>query len=244
MTHVLVPVAVLDGETVAPGLVELLDSVTVTVLGYHEVPEQTAPDQARLQFEERATELLEDICEEFEAGGGTAYHRLVFTHDRETSVDRVAAEIEADATLVVRPTPDVEEVYVALGTPEEVPLVGGVLGDVLGDLEADVFLRYFLRAEGPDDRTTAEDALAELADRLVEAGADRDRVDTAVQDGKKTVGPIVADAEGRGVDVVVFSDPDLSIGEFVLGDIEERIASHLLAPVLVVRRPKPGEVPE
>ena len=240
MTHVLVPVAVLDGETVSPGLIEALDSVTVTVLGYHEVPEQTPPDQARNQFEDRATEILEDICDEFEAGGGTAYHRLVFTRDRAKSVDRVAAEIEADATLVVQPTPQVEEVYVAVGTSQEVPLVASVLGDFLSDIEADVFLRFFLKAER-SDATTGEEALEELASRLTETGVDRERIDTAVQTGKKAVGPIVQDAEGRGVDLVVLSEPDLSIGEFILGDIEERIAKQLLAPVLVVRKEKADE---
>jgi len=235
MTHVLLPVAVLEGETVGPGVIELLSPVTVTVLGYHEVPEQTPPDQARLQFEERANEILDDICDAFEATGARAYRRLVFTHDRGASIDRIAAEVEADATLVLQPTPHVEEVYVAVGAGEEVERLCAVLGEIVGGLEADVFLRYFLGAEGSDDPAAAEGTLTELADGLVDAGVDRERIDTAVQDGKKAVGPIVADADGRGVDIVAFSDPGFSLGEFVFGDVDERVASQLLAPVLVVR---------
>ncbi len=41
MTRVLVPLAVLKGETVSPGLMNLLSTVDVTVLGYHVPPEQT-----------------------------------------------------------------------------------------------------------------------------------------------------------------------------------------------------------
>lgn len=237
MTHVLVPVAVLDGETVPPGLIELLGSVTVTVLGYHEIPEQTAPDQARGQFEDRATEILDDICEDFEAAGATTYRRLVFTHDRERSIDRVAAEIEADAVVVVRPTPQVEEVYVVVGAAGEVPLVAPVLGAVLEGTEPDVFLRHFSKAEG-GGRDAAEQALSDLSARLRDASVPADRIDAAVLKERKAVGPIVADAEGREIDLVVLSDPDLSIGEFILGDIEERLANQLLAPVLVVRQPQ------
>nr|WP_197428479.1 hypothetical protein [Halapricum sp. CBA1109] len=93
MTRVLVPVAVLDGETVSSGLMALLGTVDVTVLGYHVLPEQTPPDQARSQFEDRATAALVDLREEFEAAGGAADHRLVFTHDREQTMTRVADDV-------------------------------------------------------------------------------------------------------------------------------------------------------
>ncbi|PHQ44714.1 universal stress protein UspA, partial [Halorubrum sp. C3] len=95
MTRVLVPVAVLEGGSVSPGLISLLGAVDVTVLGYHVLPEQTPPDQARLQFGERATSALEDISQEFAAAGGAADHRLVFTHDREQTIERVTDEVDA-----------------------------------------------------------------------------------------------------------------------------------------------------
>ena len=37
------------------------DFSDVTVLGYHVLPEQTAPGQARLQFEEQAQKKLDDL---------------------------------------------------------------------------------------------------------------------------------------------------------------------------------------
>jgi hypothetical protein len=49
-----VPVAILKGETVPDAVVELLSTLPVVVLGYHVLPEQTAPGQARMQFEDQA----------------------------------------------------------------------------------------------------------------------------------------------------------------------------------------------
>ena len=235
MTHVLVPVAVLDGETISPGLIEALGGLTVTVLGYHEVPEQTPPEQAREQFIDRATEILDNIAAELEAEGATAYHRMVFTKDLDTSVKRVAAEIESEATLIVRPTPEVEEIYVAIGSEKQLPVIGAALESLVTTVEADIFLRFFVDEERATDESDGERILAQLTDMLTEAGVSPERIDTAVQAKKIAVGPIVADAQGRGVDLVVLSDSGLSLAEIVFGDIEERIANQLLAPVLVVR---------
>lgn len=48
-----------------------------------------APDQARAQFGERATKALEDLGGEFRIAGGEADYRLVFTQDRQQSVNRI-----------------------------------------------------------------------------------------------------------------------------------------------------------
>jgi len=269
--RVLVPVTILEGGTVPPGVVDLLTDVHTVLLGYHELPEQTAPGQARMQFGERAEELLEDIADQFREAGGSVESRLVFTNDYEKTVDRVARETgcgatlvvqpapeidhvyvalgdpdEAEpvdrvaretgcgATLVVQPAPEIDHVYVALGDPDEAEPVGRVLAGVLTGVDADVSVRYFLDA---GDSATADQTLDAIADRLAAAGIDRDRVDGATRDGPKTVGNIVEDA--TDIDVVVIADPDLSLGEFVFGDVEERIAGQLLAPVLVVRKHPP-----
>jgi len=111
---VLVPIAVLDGERVPPGVADLLAGAHTVLLGYKQLPEQTAPGQARLQFEERGEELLSDIADQLRAAGGSVETRLVFTHSEAKSVDRVAEETSCDATLIVQPAPDIEQVYVAL----------------------------------------------------------------------------------------------------------------------------------
>jgi len=230
--RILVPFAVLDGETVPPGVVGLLAGAHAVLLGYKELPEQTAPGQARMQFEERGEKLLGEVGDQFREGGASVETRLVFTQDREKTVDRVAREEDCHATLVVQPAPEIEAVYVALGPGDGAEPMGRVLAGLLGRLDADVSLRLF--AGSADGRAEGDATLGAVADRLEEAGVDRDRIDSAVLDAAKAVEPIVEDA--AGTDVVVMADPDVSIGEFLLGDIEDRIAGQLLAPVLVVRR--------
>lgn len=114
MTRVLVPVAILEGMTVSSGLMNLLGTMNVTVLGYHVLPEQTPTDQARLQYEDRATSALNDLSEEFQMAGGSADHRLVFTHDLEKTIERVADETDSRAFALTGATGDVDRILVSL----------------------------------------------------------------------------------------------------------------------------------
>jgi hypothetical protein len=97
MTRVLVPVAVLEGESVAAGLIDLLATVDVTVLGYHVLPEQTPPDQAREQYEERAVSALEDVAADAAAITGATgdVERLLVPLSGDVAVERVLGFVEA-----------------------------------------------------------------------------------------------------------------------------------------------------
>ena len=107
MSRVLVPLAVLKGETVSSGLMRLLSTLDVTVLGYHVPPDQTSAEQARNQFSERAKSSLNDIVQEFQQTGGDADYHLVFTHNRQQTVQRVAEEIDARAIVTTGATGNV-----------------------------------------------------------------------------------------------------------------------------------------
>ncbi len=161
MTRVLVPLAILEGESVSPGLTTLLEPVDVTVLGYHELPEQTPPDQARIQYEERATEALEDLVETFRVGGNEADHRLVFTHDREQTIDRVAAETAADAYTIPGASGQIERVLVTLTGNVAVDRICSFVGELIGPREIGVTL--FLAT---DDETGGRELLETAADTL------------------------------------------------------------------------------
>jgi len=257
MTRILVPVAVLEGGSVSPGLISLLGAVDVTVLGYHVLPEQTPPDQARLQFEERATSALEDISQEFRAAGGAADHRLVFTHDREQTIDRVTDEVDADAFAVPGTTGDVERVLVSLSGDVDVDRVLSFVEALVGG--RDIGVTLFLAAEdqapadaaaadaseGPasgegDDVGTAADVsdaadlaaarLETAADRLREAGID---ADTALAAAGSPFDALIDAVPGH--DAVVMGERAPSFRSFVFGDESERVAAASVGPVLVVR---------
>ena len=260
MTRVLVPIAVLDGESVSPGLISLLGTVDVTVLGYHVLPEQTPPDQARLQFEERATSALEDMGQEFRAAGGAADHRLVFTHDREQTIDRVAGEVDADAFAVPGTTGDVDRLLVSLSGDVDADRVLSFVEALVGDRPIGVTL--FL-APGEDARIASDEAgdaggpespgpiapgdagdppgarLTAAAERLREAG-----IDVSTKSGAEgsPFGSLIDAVPGH--DAVVLGERAPSFRSFVFGGEGQRVAAASVGPVLVVRGRRDDDVDE
>nr|WP_231741319.1 universal stress protein [Halorubrum sp. CBA1125] len=111
---VLVPMAVLDGESLPEGVAALLANARVVLLGYHVIPEQTAAEQAREQFGERAMAKLGEIAAALEAAGADVDTRLVFTHERQATIDRMIYEEGCLAVLVANGTEGPESVLVAV----------------------------------------------------------------------------------------------------------------------------------
>ena len=224
MTRVLVPVAVLEGESVAAGLMDLLGTVDVTVLGYHVLPEQTPPDQARQQYEERAVSALEDVAAEFRAAGGDADSRLVFTHDREQSLERVADDVAADAYAISGATGDAERLLVPLSGDVAEDRVLGFVEALVGDRDIEVTL--FLAGEGE----AARERLRAGAARLREAGLE---VETELVAAGQPFDALLEAVPGH--DAVVVGQRAPSLSSFLLGDEAERLASASVGPVIVVR---------
>lgn len=230
MTRVLVPVAVLKGGTVSPGLLNLLGTVDVTVLGYHVLPEQTTPDQARAQFEERATGVLESLAQEFRSAGGAADYRLVFTQSREQSISRVAEEIAARAFAISGVTGDVDSLLVALSGDIAVENVVGFVSELVGDRDIGVTL---LVAGG--DETAARERLDSAAGRIREAGI-------AVETMTATGPPRKALVDNAAThDAIVMGEQAPSLRSLVFGEEGKRVAEASVGPVIVVRRGDPPD---
>lgn len=224
MDRVLVPVAILEGEAVPPGLIELLGTMDVTVLGYQKLPDQTPPDQARAQFEERATSALEDIAEEFQAAGGAADHRLVFTQDRQKSIERIADEIGARSYAITGATGTVEQLLVPLTGDVAVERIVEFVTELVGDRPIGVTL--FLVT----DEDAAGDRLEAAASMLSDAGVS---VRTKQASGKPFDALIDA---VPGHDAIVMGERAPSLSSLLLGEETARVAAASVGPVLVVRR--------
>ncbi|ELY83486.1 universal stress protein [Natrinema altunense] len=225
MTRVLVPLAILEGESVSTGLPTLLATMDVTVLGYHVLPEQTPPDQARLQYEDRATAALTDLVGAFEAAGGSADHRLVFTHDRERTVDRVADEVAADAYAVTGATGSVDRLLVALTGDLVVDRITAFVAELVGDREIGVTL--FLAT---DDEPGGRDSIAAAADSLAERALD---IETILAVDEPPLEALVEAATTH--DAIVMGERSPSLRSFLLGEEADRVAAEAVGPVLVVR---------
>ena len=224
-SRVLVPVKILEGGSIPAGLVELLSDVEVTVLGYHVLPEQTPPEQARLQFEERATEALTDVTEEFRAAGSDADHRLVFTHDREQTIDRVADETGSRAFAITGPTGPVERLLVPLTGKIDVENLLSFVEELAADREIEVTL-LFAGEESDEIRSLLDGAAGQL---------DLSGVDTQTLVVDEDPFDAILEAV-PGHDAVVMAEQGPSLRSLVLGDEAERVAAASVGPVVVVRR--------
>ncbi|WP_049928005.1 universal stress protein [Halopiger goleimassiliensis] len=219
--RVLVPLSILEGETVPAGLATLLEPTAVTLLGYHVLPEQTPPDQARLQYEERATAALEDLAADFE----DADHRLVFTHDRERTIDRVAAETAADAYAITGATGPVDRLLVALTGDVAVDRIRAFVAALID--ERDVGVTLFLATEdAPAGRELLEIAAADLEHDGIDARSE------LVVDGAPLKGLVDAAADH---DAVVMGERAPSLRSLLFGEAAERVATETVGPVIVVR---------
>lgn len=227
MTRVLVPVEILEGQSVPLGLMNLLSTMDVTVLGYHVLPEQTATDQARLQYEDRATDALEDVAEEFRQAGGDADYRLVFTHDREQTVQRVAEETMSRAYAIGGATGAVDRLLVPLTGDVATEYILSFVAELVGDRDIGVTLFLSTDEESRDARERLDRSAEPLAARGVDV-----RTELA-SDGRPFESLIEAVANH---DVVVLGERAPSVRSFLFGEESERIAGASVGPVVVVRR--------
>lgn len=230
--RVLVPVEVLEGETVTESVVELLGGLPVVVLGYHVLPEQTPPGQARLQYEAQAQTKLDDLAATFRAAGGGVETRLVFTHDEEQTINRVADEAGCEAILLPNPTSPVERVLVPLRGEADARRIAGFVTALVGGRDIEVTLLHVAEADtqGASGQSLLDTATAVLR----EGGLPEDAVTQRVE---VTDTPVQRIAEvATEYDTVVMGESEPSLGRFVFGDPSERVATESLGPVIVVRR--------
>ncbi|OYR50207.1 universal stress protein [Halorubrum sp. Ea1] len=234
---VLVPLKLLEGESLPNGVPELLANARVVLLGYHVIPEQTATEQAREQFGEKAMSKLGEFADSLAAAGADVETRLVFTHDEATTIDRLIYEYECLAVLVPNSAERVDSVLVALrgtvGVGRNTRLVAGLFADA----GVDVTLYHALNeGESPDD---GESFLNGVRADLVERGVAADRIETLVEDADAPLDAIAGRAESH--DAVVMGETDPSVTTFVFGMPSEQVAERFLGPVLVVQRERPEE---
>jgi len=229
---ILVPIRVLEGESVPEGVPDLLANAHVVLLGYHVVPEQTAPGQAQMQFEDRANDRLDEYEAIFEEAGATVERRLVFTHDGQKTIDRTIYEHDCVAVLVPNATGAVDDVLVAIRGTVGIDRLVRVVAGVFGATDASITLYHVAeREETDEDIDTLLDA---MADGLEDFGIDASAVETRVERKRAPFDAIVDASEG--FDAVVMGETDPSLATFVFGMPTDQVADQFLGPVLVVQR--------
>ncbi|MDS0475319.1 universal stress protein [Natrinema sp. 1APR25-10V2] len=229
--RVLVPIDVLEGESVPAAIVDAFASIPVVLLGYRELPDQTAPDQAREQYGDRVRAELEELRTVFEDAGCDVTTRRAFTHDRLQTFERVAVDESCDAVLLLNPAPVVETALVALRSDVNVEHIARLLATVLTD--TDLELTLFHVASDETGRDEGEELLDAARSELATAGVDADRIDSRVVVEDSPTAAILEAASDH--DLLVAGESRPSIRRFVFRDRAERLARRTIDPVLVIR---------
>ncbi|PCR91172.1 universal stress protein [Natrinema ejinorense] len=229
--RVLVPVDVLEGQSVPRTIVDAFASIPVVLLGYREVPDQTGPDQAREQYGDRVQAELAELRTVFEDAGCDVTSRSAFTHDRLKTFERVAVDESCDAVLVLNPAPVLETVLVAIRSDVNVEHIAGLLGTILTDTALELTLFHVVSDEA--ERDGGVELLETARSELVAAGVDASRIDSSVVVDDSPTAAILEAATDH--DLLVAGESRPSIRRFVFRDRAERLARRTVDPVLVIR---------
>ncbi|MXR22490.1 universal stress protein [Halobacterium bonnevillei] len=253
---VLVPIRVLEGESIPEGVPELLANAHVVLLGYHVVPDQTATDQASTQFGDQATGRLDDYAEMLEDAGATVDAQVVFTHDGDQTINRTSDEHDCLAVLIPNATQPIENVLVAVrgivGIDRFVRLISGLFapGDGQGisarvrsalsskqvrSPEVNITLYHVADEDETDE--DVETLLDAVATRLAEEGVSEDAIDTQITRGGSPQEEIVETADDY--DTVIMGESDPSVKTFLFGMRADQVAKQFLGPVIVIQHGEP-----
>ena len=229
---ILVPIEILRGESIPDGIPELLSQAQVILLGYHVIPDQTAAGQARMQFEDRASERLDEFESMLVNAGAVVDHRLVFTHQKQKTIDRMIYEHDCDAVLVPSATKEVRGVLVAVRGTIGIDRMAHVVGGLFSGRDIAITLAHVLRED--ESKADAETLLAGLASTLEDRGVHPDKIAWELRRGTRPIDTLIEAAATN--DAVIMGESDPSLLTYVFGMRAEQIADRFLTPVLIVQR--------
>jgi nucleotide-binding universal stress UspA family protein len=228
---ILIPVDVSEDDPLAQPLIDLCRSVDVVLLGYHPVPDQIAPAQLRQEHEADATATLEEIADVFSASGIEVTDVLVFTHDREDTIDRVADEYSCDAVLTLGEAERIERVFVPVRGDTNLERIVSLLAAVMR--MSDASITFFHSVVEDSDPSHGEFLVRGAADRLEQAGFDRGRIDWHLSDEESPHDEIIELAQEY--DLLVLGETKPSLRERILGTVPSRIVDEVDKPAFIVR---------
>lgn len=237
--RILVPIEVLEDAPDLDRTVDLVGAVPVVLLGYREVPEQTAPGQMEMQFGDEAEADLARFREAFEAAGATVETRLVFTHDLKATFTRVANEEACSAVLLARPASTMRGLLVPIRGDVNLERVITVTSRLLTGSQLHATLMHIVE---PGEEPEAAEMLLEGAEgRLVDAGVDPERVHMQIQPAEAPLEALIEAAQGH--DAVLLGETDPTLTSQIFGRAHERFADAFDGPIIVVRRTVGGDAP-
>lgn len=224
---ILVPVDVSTPDTPRLDVLDVLRPFDVVLLGYFPVPDQAEPAMLKHEYEDEAAARLDEIA----AGRGEVTEVLVFTHDRDATVDRIAEEYECDAVLTAGDIDQLDRVLVALRGDVNVTRIVSVVANLL--LGSDATATVLHAVDENTEPNQGESLLQSTVDRVIDQGIEDDRLDRQlVTDGdpRETILALETD-----YDLVVFGETEPTLRERIIGAFLSSLIDELDRPALIVR---------
>ncbi len=229
---ILVPLNAKEPGEPSTSLIELLGPHSVVVLGYYPVPDQSATDQLRSQFGEEVTAEVADIASQFKGEGGTVESVVVFTRDRNETIDSVAAEYDADAVLTTGIVDEsLDTILVPLRGDQNLGQIVAFISLLARNRDTNVTL--FNVAPSEEDAPAGEFILRGASDRLEEDGIASDHIEWKQVISDSPSAEIIKAAADYDLLVVGESEPTLR--DRILGAVTNEVIKQSPRPVLVVR---------
>mgnify|MGYP000707533898 CR=1 FL=1 len=224
---ILVPVDVSEPDPPALSVLDVLRPFEVILLGYFPVPDQAEPALIKHEYEADCEARLDEVAAE----RGDVTEVLVFTHDREATIDRIADEYGCEVVLTGGDTDHIDRILVPIRGDANVERIVSVVAGLLDETDATATL--FHAVDEGAESSRGEFLLRGTADRVADYGIDADRVDWRVTEGGDPSGDIVSLA--AEYDLVVLGETEPSLRERIIGDVLSRIIDEIEVPALIVR---------
>jgi nucleotide-binding universal stress UspA family protein len=226
---ILVSIDLSDDDPIARSLIELCRSVEVILLGYYPVPDQVAPAQLRQNHESDARATLNEIAGTF--GDIDVTDVLVFTHDREDTIDRVANQYGCEAVLTIGEVNRIDRVLVPIRGDTNLNRIVSLLAAVMR--MSDASITFFHSVAEDSDPSHGEFLVRGAVDSLHEAGIDSDRIDWRLSETESPQNEIIELA--REYDLLILGETKPSLRERIFGTVPSRIADEVDKPAFIVR---------
>lgn len=224
---ILVPVDVSEPEAPPLAILDLLRPFSVVLLGYFPVPDQAEPALLKAEYESEAANRLQTVA----PARDNLTEVLVFTHDRDATIDRIADQYGCDAVLTAGDTTAIDHVLVPIRGDANLERITSVVADLMQAFDATV---TFLHSVAEDaDPSQGEFLLRGTADRLTEYGIDPGRVDWQLAEGSHVQADIVNLASEH--DIAVLGETEPSLRERIIGAVLSRVIDEIEIPALIVR---------
>ena len=211
-------------------MLDLLSSTNVVVLGYYPVPSQAAPAQLKHQHEDDARRRLDAVANQLSSRVDGVTDVLVFTHDLDETVDRIASTHTVDAILSPGDMTAVDRLLVPLRGEANIENILSLVESLLASTDATVTL--FHATDESDPAGHGDRLLDTAVARLLDSGVDPDRIDTQLSTDETVTGILAASDES---DVLVMGETEPSLRDRILGRVPAQVLTDADVPVFVVR---------